>query len=69
MSTIDLRHSDQNAHYANATAYCGNCNMIHKLDRLLPITDVEERLDIGGEVPAGQCPECDALCYVVVWLK
>jgi hypothetical protein len=28
------------------------------------IADIQERLDPGGVVPAGQCPECGALAYL-----
>ena len=28
------------------------------------IEDLYERLDPGSEVPAGECPECGALCYL-----
>lgn len=48
---------------------CGNCNWRGKelelgcdLD-LIP--DINERLDPGGEVPVGECPECHSLAYVV----
>lgn len=31
----------------------------------MPIEDPSARLDAGSEVPAGECPECGALAYVV----
>ncbi|MCV7247671.1 hypothetical protein H7J07_05460 [Mycobacterium koreense] len=30
-----------------------------------PIPDLDERLEPGGVVPAGECPSCGALAYVV----
>jgi hypothetical protein len=29
------------------------------------VCDFTERIEAGGEVPAGQCPDCGALCYLV----
>ena len=26
--------------------------------------DLNERLDPGSEVPAGECPKCEAFCYI-----
>lgn len=37
------------------------CELSLKLEELDHLTD---RLDVGGEVPAGSCPECNALCYL-----
>lgn len=48
---------------------CGNCDwtgtdseMGAHLEELVCLG---ERLDAGSEVPAGECPECGALAYVV----
>lgn len=48
---------------------CGNCDwtgtdseMGTHLDEIVCLGD---RLDAGSEVPAGECPECGALAYVV----
>ena len=29
------------------------------------MSNLHERVEPGGEVPAGECPKCKALCYVV----
>lgn len=29
------------------------------------IPDLFSRIEVGGEVPAGECPECGGLCYLV----
>lgn len=49
-------------------AECGDCGAICTVDdlakSLFEVDDLPERLDVGGEVPAGEC-ECGALAYVV----
>lgn len=46
---------------------CANCS--HECDSddvdLAEIPDLWDRLDPGSEVPAGECPECGALTYLV----
>lgn len=42
---------------------CDNCGHQCKAGQLDMISDVQERLDPGCIVPAGQCPECGALSY------
>jgi predicted RNA-binding Zn-ribbon protein involved in translation (DUF1610 family) len=32
-------------------------------NRFPDIPGLEQRLDPGGVVPSGECPECGALCY------
>lgn len=48
-------------------ARCQNCAKVYPVRDLAPIADAEERLEIGGEIPAGECPdpECGALCMMV----
>lgn len=43
---------------------CDNCRSLWSLDRLAPVDRLAERLDPGGVVPAGECPECGALAYL-----
>ena len=46
-----------------------NCEQQYELpDDRIKLADVEDlwmRIDPGGEVPAGECPACGALCYMV----
>lgn len=49
---------------AGARAKCDSCGETFTEDYLDPIADIGDRLDPGGTVPAGQCPECGALCYL-----
>ena len=44
---------------------CDNCGWEGVGSELDMVTDIEERIDPGGVVPAGQCPECSALAYLV----
>lgn len=45
-------------------AVCDNCRLYCAVSELDPIVDLEQRLDPGGVVPAGQCPSCGALSYL-----
>ena len=44
---------------------CGNCEWEGTpAIGLEEIPDLGIRLDAGGTVPSGECPECGALCYL-----
>ena len=43
---------------------CGNCEWTGTGGDLDMVTDIQERIDPGCVVPAGQCPECGALAYI-----
>ncbi len=51
---------------ADTWTRCDNCDSRWPKDQLAPADDLEGRLDPGSEVPAGECPECGALAYLVV---
>lgn len=42
---------------------CDNCGAKWADDGMDQIEDYWQRLDPGGVVPSGQCPDCGALCY------
>ena len=45
---------------------CWNCEECFALEQLRnPIPDLFERIDPGGRMPSGECPECGMLCYPV----
>jgi uncharacterized protein DUF6874 len=48
--------------------YCDNCDWTGSEEELgktiNQIHHLAERLDVGGEVPAGECPECACLAYI-----
>ncbi len=46
---------------------CGDCDWEGTTNdlELSDIQDIFERIDPGSEVPAGECPECGALAYVL----
>ncbi len=44
---------------------CDDCGRTFEQADLAAIKDIEQRLDAGGTVPAGECPECGALAYVI----
>lgn len=50
-----------------ANVQCDNCGLIIDDDtemQMNPIRDLEQRIEPGGVVPAGECPECGALMYL-----
>lgn len=62
MTTLDLDTS----HLADATpCKCDDCGTVTPLSDLEPIQDPGERLSPNSPVPAGECPNCDALAYVI----
>lgn len=44
-------------------AQCDNCGRAWSLGALEEVDDLDQRIDPGGIVPSGQCPDCGALCY------
>jgi hypothetical protein len=58
-----------NSSFTSTKVSCGDCGwtgLACELDLSLErIPDLPVRLDPGGEVPAGTCPECNALAYLV----
>lgn len=50
-----------------AEAGCGNCHWVGKnYIPLSQITNLHQRLEPDGIVPAGDCPECGAFCYLTI---
>ncbi len=48
-----------------STHRCDNCSQEHKAAALKGIDNLFERLEPGGVVPSGECPDCGALCFPV----
>lgn len=48
-----------------AQARCDNCGHLCLEDELEPIADLLQRIEPGGTVPSGECPQCGALAYPV----
>lgn len=44
---------------------CADCGWYGQEGKCDEIQALAMRIDPGGEVPAGECPKCGALCYVV----
>lgn len=44
---------------------CDNCGAVRPEDELIEPAHLWERLDPGSEAPAGECPDCGALAYLV----
>lgn len=55
------------AQHGSDAVSCDNCGWEGTAEQTVEINDPSERLDAGGTVPAGQCPEedCGALAYLV----
>lgn len=43
---------------------CDNCDWTGPDDDLNDVKDLLERVDPGGEMPAGECPQCGDLAYL-----
>lgn len=52
-------------HEPNQLARCDDCGTETPTRALRRINDPGERLHAGEETPAGQCPQCGALAYLV----
>ena len=46
------------------TAQCDNCAAVWPVSELDEYQDFWSRVDVGGVVPAGDCPDCGAFCYI-----
>jgi len=44
---------------------CDDCDWTGTAGQTDMVSDIQERLTPGGVVPAGQCPECGALAYLI----
>lgn len=42
---------------------CDNCQKVWTADELKDFCDIMQRLDPGGTVPSGECPDCNCFCY------
>lgn len=45
---------------------CDNCEWKGEREETIEPSDLFERLDIGGIVPAGECPKCHSLVYRII---
>lgn len=57
-------HNRPEPHKPTRCANCGRWHWIHALKQLQNVERLGERLDIGGVVPAGECPNCGAFAYI-----
>ena len=49
---------------AGEPSECGNCQWQGLPTVVFPdIPDLMQRIEPGGTVPSGECPQCGALCY------
>uniref|UniRef100_A0A6M3ILS2 Uncharacterized protein n=1 Tax=viral metagenome TaxID=1070528 RepID=A0A6M3ILS2_9ZZZZ len=48
-----------------AITECDNCGKQFKRGELKKYRDFFERVEVGKEIPAGDCPDCGAFCYLV----
>lgn len=46
-------------------AQCANCSKRYDVDDLEEYSDFWSRVEVGGEIPAGDCPECGAFAYLI----
>lgn len=50
-------------------AECDNCERVFPVEKLDAYKDFWSRVEIGNEIPAGDCPECGAFCYLKDTIK
>jgi len=51
----------------NKFSECDNCGDVTTQDNLLPLEEAKDlsmRLDVGSDIPAGECLECGAFSYI-----
>ncbi len=46
-------------------AECQNCARVFFVTELKPAKDLLQRVEPGEPMPAGDCPECGALCQLI----
>jgi len=53
--------------YQSPTSQRDNCRSIYNDEQLEEVENFFERVEAGGVVPSGQCPDpgCGALCYPI----
>jgi hypothetical protein len=63
MTTLNIEH---NYPYADTfLCACDNCGTVLENTALNAIKDAEQRLTPGEETPAGECPHCYALVFLL----
>lgn len=46
-------------------AECGSCSKCWPIEGLTEAKNLSMRTEPGQEIPAGECPDCGALCYII----
>ncbi|QPC87114.1 hypothetical protein GA830_10445 [Mesorhizobium sp. NBSH29] len=59
-----MSHVQLNYYNDYSPCRCADCGRVTHFSDLAAIKDMEQRIDPGEIVPAGECPECGALAYV-----
>lgn len=49
---------------SDQTVACANCDWTGAQSDTAEIRDFWSRVEPGEEMPAGECPECGALCHL-----
>lgn len=49
----------------NPRCRCDNCGWTGRMSQVEEMRDFWSRIDVGGVMPAGECPECGAFAYVM----
>jgi hypothetical protein len=47
-------------------AQCQNCEKVWRVEDLQEVRDLAQRVSPGEIVPAGECPDCHAVCSPIV---
>lgn len=66
----DPKHFLKNVAEPKVISECGNCGWKGEPTIEFPnIPDLMQRIEPGGTVPSGECPQCGALCYEIKKLR
>jgi len=63
MSTENITETDVDDQDKFGDYRCQDCESTWSVDALDPITHLIQRVGPGEIMPAGQCPECGAVCH------
>lgn len=76
MAASDISYDSEAETVAAATAdaketyelhRCDNCGKVHSDITLVEAKDLSMRTEPGGVIPSGECSDCGALCYPIVF--
>ncbi len=62
-----IKASAKNAKATYDLHRCDNCEKVHSEETLVEARHLSMRTEPGGVIPSGECSDCCALCYPIVF--